>query len=256
MTFVDPNIYFHFMLIMLRMTGMIVFNPILGRRNVPAIVSLGFSFFMAVALVGIVPPPQTVQPGLIAVLPFVLIELAIGMVAGLIMHMFLSTLIISGDIMDMNMGLAMAKAFDPGSGTQVSITTQVLNIMFILVFFLSNSHLTLIRFAAVSFRIIPAGEGRISVEGLYHVPEMMVVMFLFGVKLALPVLIVSVVTTMSVGIVMRVVPQINIFVLQIQIKLAVGLFMLFAMVPMLSNFIDNLIMHLFDRVAETWMLLR
>jgi flagellar biosynthetic protein FliR len=238
------------------MTGMIMFNPFFGRRNVPTMVQLGLSFFLGVALLGVVPPPETIQPDLLAFLPFVAIELAVGMVTGLLMHMFLSIFVIGGDIMDMQMGLAMAKAFDPGTNASISLSTQFLNIMFILIFFLTNSHLTLIRYAALSFRIIPVGAGRISADALYYVPEMMIVMFLFGIKLALPVLLVAVITTMSVGIIMRVVPQINIFVLQIQIKLALGLFMLFVMIPVFANFIDNLIMHLYDRIAETWMLLR
>jgi flagellar biosynthetic protein FliR len=238
------------------MTGMVMFNPILGRRNIPIMVQVGLSFVLGVALLGVVPPPEVIQPDLLAFLPFVAIELAIGMVTGLIMHMFLSIFVIGGDVMDMQMGLAMAKAFDPGSGAQISLSTQFLNIMFILIFFLTNSHLTLIRYAAISFRIIPVGAGRISADALYHVPEMMIVMFLFGIKLALPVLLVAVITTMSVGIVMRIVPQINIFVLQIQIKLALGVFMLFVMVPFFANFIETLIMHLYERIAESWMFLR
>jgi flagellar biosynthetic protein FliR len=237
------------------MTGMVMFNPILGRRNIPPMVQLGLSFFLGVALLGVVPPPEIIQPDLLSFLPLVAVELAIGMITGLIMHMFLAIFVIGGDVMDMQMGLAMAKAFDPGTNSSISLSTQFLNIMFVLTFFLTNSHLTLIRYATLSFRIVPAGAGRISADALYHVPEMMIVMFLFGIKLALPVLIVAVTTTMSVGIVMRVVPQINIFVLQIQVKLALGLFMLFVMVPFFAAFIENLIMHLYERIGETWMLL-
>jgi flagellar biosynthetic protein FliR len=233
-----------------------VFNPILGRRNVPPLVQLGLSFCLGVALLGVVPPPEIAQPELLAFLPLVAIELAIGMITGLIMHMFLSIFVIGGDVMDMHMGLAMAKAFDPGTNSQISLSTQFLNILFILIFFLTNSHLTLIRYAAVSFNVIPVGAGRVSPEAFYYLPEMLVLIFLFGIKLALPLLIVAVITTMSIGIVMRVVPQINIFVLQIQIKLALGVFMLFVMVPFFANFIETLIMHSFERIAEVWMLLR
>jgi flagellar biosynthetic protein FliR len=242
-------------LIMIRMTGMLMFNPILGRRNVPVRVNLGLAFFLAILLGGVVDIPQLESPNFLMFLMLVLVELAVGMISGLVIQMFLSVLIIGGDIIDMNIGIAMAKAYDPGTNASIALSTSFLNILYILIFFVTNNHHTLIYMAAQSYQVIPLGTNAVSADVLYYVPELMSSIFIFAMKLSLPVVILEVVMTMGTGIIMRVVPQINVFVVNIQMKLILGLLALFILVPAFTGFMENLITICFERMAEAWLLI-
>ena len=239
---------------MLRLTGLLVFNPIFGRRNIPVRVNVGLALLLTICVVSFVEPPQVTDTGLLMLAVYAMMELAIGMAAGLIMQMFLTVLVIGGDVIDMNIGISMAKAFDPGTNASVAWTTNFLNAMFILIFFVTNNHLTFIRLAANTFRVIPlAGQG-INAEALYYIPELMGNIFVFGINMSLPIVILEIIMTVGVGIIMRVVPQINVFVVSIQLKLFAGIFTLFVMIPSLMGFFERLITISFERISEAWSL--
>ena len=243
-----------FLLVMVRMTGILVFNPIFGRRNVPVRVNLGLALLFTICISGLVAPPQVSDPSPLMLAFYVLMELAVGMAAGLVMQLILSVLIIGGDVIDMNMGISMAKAFDPGTNATVAWSTNFLNAMYIVLFFVTNNHLTFLRLAVNSFRLIPlAGQG-ISADALYYLPEMMGDIFIFGINLSLPIVILEIVMTVGIGIIMRVVPQINVFVVSIQIKLFVGMVTMFVMIPAVAGFLESLITISFERMTEVWAL--
>lgn len=239
-----------FMLIMLRLTGMLIFNPIMGRRNIPTMVNAGLSFIIAVILSGTIAPSPVTDPSVPMLLLMVFKELFIGLVAGILFQMFLSVLVVGGEIMDLQLGISMSKAFDPGTNTSISVTASILNAMYILIFFSTNNHLTLIRLFASTFDIIPLGGALITRESLYYLPELFSSILVFAMKLSLPVVVIEIVVTMAVGIIMRIIPQINVFVVNIQFKLLIGIFTLLILVGPFTAYFGNLIHICFERLQE------
>jgi flagellar biosynthetic protein FliR len=240
------------MLVMLRMTGMMVFSPILGRRNVPVMLSAGFAFVLAMLLSGTVQPAPDLDLRFIPFVFLVFKELMIGMVAGFILQMFLSVLVVGGEMIDMQLGISMAKAFDPGTNASISITSSIMNAMFVLVFFVTNNHLTFIHMVFQTFTFIPVGTTGISIENFMCIPELFSSILIFAMKLCLPVVVIEVIVTVAVGIIMRIIPQINVFVVNIQFKLLVGIFVLILLVGPFTAYFENLIQICFERVAEVW----
>lgn len=244
-----------FMLILMRMTGMMVFSPILGRRNVPTMLSVGFAFVLAVLLTQTVAPVTGYTMYAIPMLFMVAKELLIGLVAGMITQLFLSVLVVGGEIIDLQLGISMAKAFDPGTNASISVTASIMNAMFILIFFSTNNHLTFIKIMAQTFDIFPLGALTIDTQALFYLPQLFGTILIFAMKLCLPIAVMEIIITITVGIIMRIVPQINIFVINIQFKLLAGIFALTFLVAPLIGYFENLILICFEKIGEALSLL-
>lgn len=250
--YIDLERYLVFLLIMVRMTGMVVFNPIFGRQNIPTMFGAGLSFTLTILLY---------NTGTFAPLPDVTLftffyltvkELSVGIFSGFVIRMFLSVLVVGGEIIDMQLGLSMSKAFDPATNASVSITAQILNVMFYIGFFQANAHLTLIKMTAKTFDIIPLGDLVFRRENFLAIPELFSYIFLLSIQLCIPIVVMEIIVTFAVGMVMRVVPQINIFILNIQLKIIIGIVALLILVPSLSAFCDNLLTLCFENIQSVW----
>ena len=108
LTNLDTNL-----LVFARIMGIFAFNPLLSRRNIPAMVRVMVSLAItAAALTAIDVQPIVIgSAGEFAVL--ILKETLVGVVLGFITQLFLSSTLLSGEIMDMQSGLGMAKIYDP-----------------------------------------------------------------------------------------------------------------------------------------------
>lgn len=244
-----------FLLIMLRMTGMLVVHPILGRQNIPVMVNAGLAFVMSIFLVNIVPIPALPTPTLLVFLYWVVKEMLIGIMASMVVRLMLSVMVISGEVVDMQMGMSMAKAFDPGSNTSISLTTQYFNVTFVILFFITNNHLTYLKMATQTFQVVPLGTFTLNTDAFYALPEMLSTVWLFALKLSLPVVVIEIIVTFAVGIIMRIIPQINVFVVNIQFKLFIGLLVLVFLVPSFTGFLENLVTITTENIQQLWVTL-
>ena len=236
-----------FMLVTGRMTGMIVFNPILGRRGIPNMVRAGFILLLSVCVYVMTPLRGLVIPNTLLglALPF-LMELFLGYVLGLVVNIFFYIPVMAGATIDMQMGLSMASTYDPASGIQVTATTNILNAMMSLLFFAANGHHTLIRVMANSGRIVPFGQVALGDDLYAALIQVFLDCTILGVKLAMPILAADLLGQVGMGILMKVIPQINIFVINIDLKVIIGMLLLLILVAPFGEFLLE---------AETEMLL-
>ena len=251
--YIDLTNYLVFLLVMTRMAGLFLFNPIFSRTNVPVMVNTGLAFVIAVLLTGSIPFSPMQDVTLYTFFYLVLRELSVGMFAGVIIRMFMSVIAIGGEAIDMQMGIGMAKAFDPATNASISVSAQIINVMFILGFFQTNAHLTLISMTAKTFDIIPLGNISFNAGNFLAVAELISLVILLAVKLCMPILVIEIIVTFAVGMIMRVVPQINVFVISIQLKLLIGLLAMVILVPAFAAFCENLITLSFEHIEQIWL---
>lgn len=132
-----------FELIFMRMSGFLLFNPLLGRSNLPAMVKTGMALVLSILVFGTagtgVPQPDT----LVELAFRLLLELGIGLVLGFVMRVVFSVVQIGGEVIDTQMGMTMAQIYDASSQANLSVTASLLNILLILDFFAENGHYTL-----------------------------------------------------------------------------------------------------------------
>lgn len=237
------------LMIFMRMTGCIMFNPIFGRKNVPATFKVGLTLLLTLYVYSAVPMDQTIAIQSVVVFVVIMVkELIFGFLIGFIMNLFLSTLILAGEFMDMQIGISMSKIYDPASNVSMPVSASLLNAMLMVIFFLTNGHLTLIQVFYHSASAIPFGELVLSDVLFKNLALMFSDILVYSIKMSMPLLAAELIAEMGVGLIMKAVPQINVFVINLQLKIIIGFVMLFLLVPTFSAFIERLFALLFDRL--------
>lgn len=242
----DWNALTLFLMITSRMTGFIVFNPLLGRRGIPNLIKAGFILLLSVCVFSM-SPAQTAMPETLLGLVFTFImEMFLGYVLGLVVNFFFYIPVMAGSVIDMQMGLSMASTYDPASGIQVTATSTLLNVLMSLLFFAANGHHTLIRIFASSSLVVPFGNVALGEDFYEAMIQIFIDCTLLGVKLCMPVLAAELMGQVGMGILMKVIPQINVFAINIELKVIIGLVMTLLLLVPFSGFLLE---------AETEMLL-
>lgn len=229
------------LLVFARMGGLLGMNPLFNRRNVPAMMRAGLIFLLTAL---IAPGIAAESLGLDAMNSFelavsMLKELFVGFACGYVFQVFYYMLFFAGDLMDTHFGMSMAKVFDPGTNIQMSASGNLLNILFVLYILATDSHLLLIRIFTDSFQILPVGAVLISQEGARFFIDLFVSAFSLAMRLVFPFMAAEFVMELSMGILMKLIPQIHIFVINIQFKMLLGLILLLAFAAPVSSFLDN-----------------
>ena len=226
-----------FLMITGRMAGFVVFNPIFGRRGIPNIVKAGFILMLSLCVFAMTPTRIEVPNTLLGLAFTFLMELFLGYVLGLVVNFFFYVPLMAGSVIDMQMGLSMASTYDPASGIQVTVTSTMLNVLMSLLFFAANGHHTLIRILAVSGQVVPFGAVSLG-EDLYAATiQIFIDCTILGVKLCMPILAAELMGQVGMGILMKVIPQINVFAINIELKVIVGLTLLLLLMTPISGFL-------------------
>ena len=139
---------------------------------------------------------------------------------------------------------------DPGTQIQMSVSSTFLNLSFIIYLFSTNSHLILIRLFSTSFVLIPAGGGIITEQLPRFMVEVFGYAFQLAYQLALPFIAMELVLEFSVGILMKFIPQINVFVVNIQLKVLLGITLLLLFVPAVSSFLNDYLNTTLTRMQD------
>ena len=228
------------LLVFARILGIFIFNPILSRRNIPTIAKAGISVFITYIVIMVVQPEPVDSGGQAGIyLMMILRESFIGLIVGFITNMFFYTVQLAGEVMDMQSGLGMAKVFDPETHVQMSIMGTFISFMIYLYFLVTNSHMSYIRLFVVSYDIIPIGVGGFNPDFGYSLVIYFSVLLAMVIKLAMPIMAAELIMEFCMGVLMKSVPQIQLMVVNIQMKVAFGFLMLFLIAVPISDFIDN-----------------
>ncbi len=234
---IDWNAMTLFMYITVRMAGFILLNPIFGRTGFPGLFRAGMIMVLSVSVYsgykGSVAVPATVLELGVKLL----LELGLGFVVGMLVRFFLYIPEQAGEIVDSQMGLGMAKNYDPGAHSSLTTTASLLNILMVLIFFAANGHLTLLRLMLTSGDIVPFGSAAFGNAVAERMTELFVECTLLSIKLSLPILAAELMGQVGMGILMKVIPQINVFAINIELKVIIGLVLLMFLMSPISDFL-------------------
>lgn len=240
-----------FSFIMMRMAGCILMNPLFGRANIPIMVKSGMIMVLTVLVYGVTPQTEIVLDGnVIGYAMLLLKEFAAGYVLGAVFNFFISAILYAGAVIDYQMGLSMSTIYDAQSNASISMTSNLLNMIFMICFLTTNAHLEVLRIFMTSAEIVPYGTISLGAEAAAAALAMFSQFMSLVLRLAMPMLAVQLFVEVGVGILMKTIPQINIFVINIQAKILIGLLIMlilfFPMADFLTSLIDPLIRSLED----------
>ena len=237
--------------IVMRMSGFILFNPIFGRSGVPPIFQAGFVLMLSWMVYGVYNGETVVVPATLLGLSLKLVmELGLGFLFGTIMRFFFYVPDQAGELIDTQMGMSMARTYDATSQTQTTSTANLLNVMTLLLFFAANGHITLLRIMLTSGEIVPYGTVMLGRAAAERTVELFAECVILAVKLGLPILGAELLGQIGMGVLMKAIPQINVFSINIELKVLIGLFMLLFLIGPMGNFLLDMEQLMLDELRN------
>ncbi|TYQ13174.1 UNVERIFIED_CONTAM: flagellar biosynthetic protein FliR [Acetivibrio alkalicellulosi] len=231
-----------FLLVFVRMTGLFVIAPIFGRRNIPAYFKIGFSFMLALMLVSSLEVKNVLYfSNVYEYFILVLKEFVVGITLGYVSYAIFSAIYLAGQLIDMKVGFGVVNVIDPLSNIQVPITSTFYFIVCMLVFLICNGHHILIRALFYSYDYVPLGEVFFSNELLNDIIRIFGNIFLISFRISGPVVAAILISDVALGILSKTVPQLNVFVVGMPLKILLGLSVMMLTIPMFISLIESLI---------------
>lgn len=206
-----------------RIAGVFVSMPVFGHRGVPVAVRAGAILLTSLVLLPMVAPPPAGMPSELP--PYAAMfarEVVFGLAMGFVVALVFAAAEMAGQLLDVEMGFSMVNVIDPVFGQALPVIGNLFNLLAMLLFLLVDGHHTVLAALLESFRRVPPGLGGIGDAGLRIGLEEAAWVFMTAVKIAAPVLGVLFLTSVVLGLVAKAAPQLNIFVVGLPVKMAVG----------------------------------
>jgi flagellar biosynthesis protein FliR len=229
---IDISSFPAFLLILTRVSAFFLTIPVFSYRNLPAMHKIGLSLTLAwIMLYAVDPKPVPVDGTfLVLVLKEAMIGLSIGFIAAIVFY----ALQVAGGFIDLQMGFAIANVFDPQTGIQTPLMGRYLYTFAILFLLATDGHHMLLDGIFYSYKFLPVGS---SIAGFgdantaKYVVSVFSGMFLIALQMAIPIVGTLFLADLALGIVARTVPQMNIFVIGLPVKILIALVLFLVVMP-------------------------
>ncbi|MBH25661.1 MAG: flagellar biosynthetic protein FliR [Myxococcales bacterium] len=224
-----------------RVAGVALAAPWFSQANTPTQVRVALVFMIALSLwLALGADPWTGAEPTLALLVMPL-ELLVGLTLGFSVRLLVAVLEIAGEFMAFQMGYAAAAAFDPTVGAVSSPPTRLLYMVGLMVFLAIDGHHQVLLALASSYDVVPvgaAGVGSIDAEvflrlvsGLFHA----------ALQLALPLMVVMLTVNLVLGLMVRFLPQLNVFTVGFILTIGMGLWVMVELMPSLGLWMETLL---------------
>jgi flagellar biosynthetic protein FliR len=226
----------YFLLILTRISCFVFVAPFYGMENTPNRVKAGLSALIAVLLFYMVPIDSVSYSSEVGYVVLVFKEGITGLLIGFAANICNSIVLFTGRMIDMEIGLSMANVFDPMTNSQVSITGNLYNYLVLMLLLVSDMDIFLLQAVTDTYEVIPVGQTLFDADGIYDaLTTFMTDYMVIGFRIFLPVFICIMMLNVILGIMAKVAPQMNMFAVGIQLKVIVGLGVLFLIIPLLPS---------------------
>ena len=218
-----PQAAYVFMLILVRIAAMLMVMPAVGESSIPGRIRLGLALALAALLYPTVEPTIEPPAGLGALLVALGFEIAIGIFIGGSARLLMSAAQIAGSIIAYQMGLAFAQNVDPSIGVQSALLSSFMSVLAVTVIFALDLHHLLIMAMMESYTLFAPGGDLPAGEFAAHAINIVARSFVVAVQLAAPFLVFGVVFYFGLGILSRLMPQVQIFFVAMPANILLGL---------------------------------
>jgi len=233
----------YILLIFVRIASFVFVAPFFSQGGVPSQAKIGFSFLTAAILYTVVPVSEVEYAGVVGYGVVVLKEGITGLLIGFAAYICNSIVIFAGSLIDMDIGLSMAQQFNPDMSIQMTATGNLYYYLIFAMLLATNMHHYILRAVCDSFYVVPLGGAIFEWDSLIlSMTTYMTDLFVIGFRIFLPVFAVIMILNCVLGVMAKVAPQVNMFSVGIQLKVLVGLTVLFFVAflfPSVSDMVFN-----------------
>jgi flagellar biosynthetic protein FliR len=205
--------------------------PAFGGTWAPTVLRIGLAVLLGVTCMAVVPVPAASEPvGLVLIMAR---EAEIGLAIGFGLRLLVAAAEVGGYLAGFQIGFSYASIVDPQAGVRNGILSAVYGLMAIMVFFAVDGHHQFLRALVDSNTALPIGMGAVDSTIGVTAARMLGLVFLTGVQLTAPVVIVLLVVELGLGLASRADPMLNLMAQGFPIRLLVGLVALAAVLRVL-----------------------
>ncbi len=221
----------------LRALSLLSTAPVFSSPDVPKRLRIGLAIFLAVVIQPLLPNmAASARNSWALFLMLSLQQVLVGVILGFAVRIAFAAVNFAGAVIGLEMGLGFATLFDPQNGVKVPTLSSFLALFGVLIFLAMNGHLILIVAFAKSFGVAPVGlTWHYGADTWYALVRWGGQLFLLGLAMALPVLTLLVAANLALGVLAKVAPQLNIFVVGFPVLLLLGLAGLYLAAPLMGQ---------------------
>lgn len=233
-------------LVFARISMVMVMAPFFNNTNVPRRIKVAIAFFLSVVVMNTVDYTAVSYDGAMGYSILLLKEAITGLLIGAASGFCMYILNFSGNMVDMEIGFAMAMEMDPTTSAQTTITATLFSAVFMLIFIANDMHYYIVKAVCDSYKMIPIGGAKLN-PFLYQIfTQYIVDYFIIGFRIILPIFSCILVVNVVLGILAKVAPQMNMFVIGMQLKIFIGLALLYILMSFLPGITD----FIFDEMQK------
>ncbi|HEY9181191.1 MAG TPA: flagellar biosynthetic protein FliR [Candidatus Baltobacteraceae bacterium] len=221
------------LLIFIRTSSMLFVFPVFSAPQIPLMVRFGLSALISFVLFRAIPMTAPL-PDIGALLAAVVSQVVLGLIVGFVAYLVFMGIQFAGEILDIQIGFAVANVISPQTQQQVTVIGELELTFATLVFLISNSHLLMLQGIGGSFNLVPLPYITLDPGVAGNIVMFLEQAFLVVFQIAAPAAVALFVVNVALGLMARVAPQMNVFVVGFPLQIGVGLFMLAASVPLLA----------------------
>ncbi|MGI6648211.1 MAG: flagellar biosynthetic protein FliR [Bacillota bacterium] len=238
-----------FLLVLARVSGVFQMAPVFSGQRTPLTIRAGLAALVSILVVMVLPIASDQIP---RDLPSFVISLAgefiLGFAIGYIIHLVFVAVQVAGQFIDMQMGFGIVNVMDPQSGIQMPLLGNFLYIIALLVFLGMNGHHLILSALVNSYDFVPIFGVVYTGEVTALIVSLFCGMFFTAMKIAVPLVTTLFVTDVALGLVARTVPQMNVFIVGLPLKILVGLAILTTIMTLYVWMLGVLFTQIFENV--------
>jgi len=221
------------LLVFIRITIMLALVPFFSGGQIPIQVRLGLAFLLTFVVAQTVPTlaaALTLGPFLVAILT----QAFIGLVFGFVSFLVFTGVQFAGAILDIQVGFGAVSVLNPTTSQQVTILGEFELALATLIYLMTDSHHALLEGVAGSFSVLPLPWASIDPQLASTTVTFFTQALFIVLRIAGPVAIVLFITSVALGLMSRVAPQMNVFSVGLPLQMLVGLSMIVVTMPLLG----------------------
>jgi flagellar biosynthesis protein FliR len=229
--------------------GMLILGtPFLGGVYAPASLRIGLTVLLAILIAPFVHVPGALAASHLAVI--LIREVAIGLALAFAIRVLVVAAEFAGHFMGYQIGLSLGSLIDPQTGVRNSTLALLYANVAVVVCLSTNAHHALLRALADSYSALPIGLGGIDGTLAASIARLLGLVFVLGVRIAAPVIIVMLLVEVALALLARVAPALNVMTAGAPVRLAIGLLIVAATVSVLPSLIARSLPTVFDAAAN------
>jgi flagellar biosynthetic protein FliR len=234
-------------LVFLRIGAILMSIPVFESNTMPHLFRLALAFAASLILFPMLKlNPMPVAGSIFTFGIGAAREILLGVTIGFSVKFIFAGVQLAGQLAGYQMGLAIAEVLDPADSQQIPLLGQFNNLVALLIFLSINAHYWFIKALALSYRIVPPLSAHFGGSLMEQLIRLGGNMFVIAIQVGAPVIAVLLVTSTAFGLVARTVPQLNVFIVAMPLKIGVGLIFIGFSLPYLAAFLKRI----FDGLGE------